>query len=189
LIESLRPAALTNAMRSPIWIPKILLTLILSWAGLAYAGLFSPPDWATLKQQIRAAYPNVRQINISDFAQVQKAGKPALLLDVRGAEEFEVSHLRQARLATDLKQALSVIQDTAKDAPIVVYCSVGLRSAGLAQQLQQRGYSKVSNLEGSLFEWANAGLPVYRGSDLVKLVHPYNRKWGQLLNSELRAPL
>ena len=168
---------------------KFCLVLLLAWASFAHAGLFTPPDWPQLKQEIRDDFPKVRQISVDVLRQAQLAGKAAVLLDVRSREEFDVSHLRQAHWAADLKQALLVLKDLPKDAPIVVYCSVGLRSSYLAQQLQERGYSNVSNLEGSLFEWANAGLPVYRGDEPVKLVHPYSRKWGQLLRSELRAPL
>ena len=168
---------------------KFFLALLLASASVAHAGLFTPPDWPQLKQEIRDDYPKVRQISVDALRLAQLAGKAAVLLDVRGREEFDVSHLRQAHWAADLKQALWVLKDSPKDATIVVYCSVGLRSAYLAQQLQERGFRNVSNLEGSLFEWANSGLPVYRGDNVVKLVHPYNRKWGQLLRSELRAPL
>lgn len=168
---------------------KLCLVLMLASASVVHAGLFTPPDWPQLKQEIRDDYPKVRQLSVDALRQAQQAGKTAVLLDVRSREEFDVSHLRQAHWTADLKQALLVLKDSPKDATIIVYCSVGLRSAYLAQQLQERGYSNVSNLEGSLFEWANAGLPVYRGDEIVKLVHPYSRKWGQLLRSELRAPL
>jgi 3-mercaptopyruvate sulfurtransferase SseA len=67
----------------------------------------------------------------------------------------------------------------------VTYCSVGYRSAALAQQLQAMGCKKVFNLEGSLFEWVNQGYPVYQGEQVVKSVHPFNRLWGLLLNPEV----
>ncbi len=128
-------------------------------------------------------------MTISELQTLQKTGKTPLLLDVRAKPEFEVSHLHNARLATSLKMALAALESTPKDAPIVAYCSVGLRSADLAHQLMQRGYTNVANLEGSIFEWANSGLPVYRGTEVEKTVHPFNGKWGKLLNENLRAPL
>ena len=70
---------------------------------------------------------------------------------------------------------------------IVTYCSVGYRSAGVAQRLRAAGFTQVYNLEGSLFRWANEGRPLYRGDTLVHQVHPYDRVWGTLLKEELRA--
>jgi 3-mercaptopyruvate sulfurtransferase SseA len=67
----------------------------------------------------------------------------------------------------------------------VLYCSVGYRSSMAAEQLAKLGYTDVQNLEGSLFAWANAGHPL-EGGDRV---HPYDAKWGELLDPRLRAPL
>ncbi len=158
-------------------------------SGLAHAQWFSAPTWPVLKQDIRLKYPEVRQMSISEFQVVSKSDRPPVLLDVREREEFEVSHLQGARLATHLSMALGVLQATPKDTPIVVYCSVGMRSSELASKLKQSGYTQVSNLEGSIFEWANAGLPVYRGNQLQTMVHPFSRKWSALLNEKLRSPL
>lgn len=71
---------------------------------------------------------------------------------------------------------------------IVVYCSVGYRSSRLARQLRTRGVKNVFNLEGSLFKWANEGRPVYRGSERVQEVHPFDEDWGELLDESLHPP-
>lgn len=158
-------------------------------SGLVHAQWFSAPSWSVLKQVIRIKYPDVRQMSISEFQIVSRSDRPPVLLDVRERDEFEVSHLQGAMLATNLSMALSVLQTKPKDTPIVVYCSVGMRSSELASNLKHSGYTQVTNLEGSIFEWANAGLPVYRGNQAQATVHPYSRKWGALLNEKLRSPL
>ena len=175
----------------PDWLGFITRIAIVSLAlaGMAQAGWFTAPDWVSLKQEIRKDYPQVKQMSISELQALQKAGKTPLLLDVRAKAEFEVSHLQNARLASTLKMTLAALESTPKDAPIVLYCSVGLRSSDMAQQLMQRGYTQVANLEGSIFEWANSGLPVYRGVEIEKTVHPFSGKWGKLLNENLRALL
>jgi hypothetical protein len=48
---------------------------------------------------------------------------------------------------------------------------------------------KVSNLEGSLFEWANLGYPLFRGTAAASKVHPYNANWGRLLERRLWSEL
>jgi hypothetical protein len=73
------------------------------------------------------------------------------------------------------------------DAPIVVYCSVGYRSARIAERLREQGFTNASNLEGSIFRWANEGRPVYRDSTEVDAVHPYDRTWGTLLDDRYHA--
>ena len=73
------------------------------------------------------------------------------------------------------------------DQPIVVYCSVGYRSSAYCAQLMNDGFTDVHDLKGSIFQWANAGLPVYRDGTIAHHVHPYNRHWGQLLERSLWA--
>ena len=75
----------------------------------------------------------------------------------------------------------------AVEAPIVVYCSVGYRSAGVAQALRRQGFKDVVNLKGSIFRWANEGRPVFRSGRMVAAVHPYDASWGTLLADSLHA--
>ena len=67
------------------------------------------------------------------------------------------------------------------DRPIVVYCSVGYRSSILARKLQDMGFTKVYNLEGSIFKWANEDRPLVQNQTTGYKVHPYNAHWGRLL--------
>jgi rhodanese-related sulfurtransferase len=149
--------------------------------------------WVLVQYWIRLKFPHVKHISTAELAQrLEQSQFPRpLLLDARTLEEFEISHLPHAqRVAADLAQFKTTA--IASDTPIVVYCSVGYRSARLAQQLQAIGYANVMNLEGSLFEWVNTGQPVYRTESLqrepfsieqvTQNVHPYNSVWGLLLN-------
>jgi rhodanese-related sulfurtransferase len=114
-----------------------------------------------------------------------------LLLDVRSEEEFTVSHLQGAvnvnPAATVESLKDTALRDVSKGEKIVTYCSVGVRSARLAERLQAAGFTGVHNLSGSIFRWANEGKPLYRGQSPAYTVHPYNQTWGQLLKPELRA--
>ncbi len=163
--------------------------LALAISTFATAGWFSAPDWPTLKADIRKSHSDVRQMTVPDFQKRLVQGESMVLLDVRSSEEFAVSQLKGGVSVPTEKAVSKQVETLQKDTLIVVYCSVGLRSAATAQALQKRGYRNVFNLEGSLFEWANIGLPVYRGDTKVDRVHPFDRKWGELLNASLRAPL
>lgn len=171
---------------------KITLLLIgmLWWGACAKPVQIAPPTdpLHDIKQTVRTKFPTVQQLSTNELDAWLKDTNRAqpLLLDARAPEEFAVSQLRGARNVEQLEAAL---KDYPKDQPIVNYCSVGYRSSVLSEKLMQRGFTKVYNLEGSIFQWANEGRPVYKGQQMVQQVHPYDAKWGQMLKPELRAPL
>ena len=115
-----------------------------------------------------------------------RSGRMSVLLDVREPEEYAISHLRGAQRAGTLAEALPLLPTG--EVSVVVYCSVGYRSAGLAEALMGHGRTNVFNMSGSLFAWANAGLPLFRKDQRVKEAHPYNDRWGALLDKEYHPP-
>ena len=109
-----------------------------------------------------------------------------VLLDTRSRQEYEVSHLKNAiwvgydHFSIDsLSRKLPY-----KDTPVVVYCSVGVRSEDVGEKLIAKGYRDVKNLYGGIFEWKNEGHPVYdKGGNETEKVHAYSRQWGKLLTN------
>ena len=153
--------------------------------------------WQSGLREVMAAterdYPQVQQVTTKQVNQWMADPSEPLLLDVREPKEFAVSHLHGAvnvspsASASMLEQ--SILSRVDKGHRIVTYCSVGVRSAILAERLQEAGFTRVYNLNGSIFLWANEGRPVYRGDSVVSRVHPYDTHWGQLLRPRLRAPM
>jgi len=121
---------------------------------------------------------------LAEWLEAQDQPKP-VLLDARTQDEFDVSHLAGARRVDPDAEALDP-QDPSHQTPIIVYCSVGYRSAAVARRLEAAGFGHVYNLEGGIFQWANEGRPIYRAGEAAEKVHPYNRTWGRLLNAQLR---
>ena len=155
----------------------------------ASAGCGQSIGWSAVEESIRSNYPDVRQLSTDSLAawlENPSAAQP-ILLDVRQEKEYRVSHLQDAIQVDPDADDLSFLDGTDKDTPIVAYCSVGYRSSGLSDRLMAAGYTNVWNLEGSIFQWANEGRPVYRDGRPVAAVHPYNRLWGTLLTDSLRA--
>ena len=136
--------------------------------------------WKVVKELVHRRFPGVQSVS-SDKLANWLAGDmpPPVLIDVREREEYEVSHLPNAQHLPTFEAIQQA--DTPTDATLVLYCSVGYRSARLAQQLQDNGYKNVMNLDGSIFEWYNQGRPVVVDGQRVKQVHPYSRTWGVLL--------
>ena len=140
-------------------------------------------EWADLKSEIRAKYPEVEQISIAEFSNIDQ--EEILLIDVREPVEYEVSHINSAVNAQDFSE----IEELAKGYPgqVILYCSVGYRSSAMASRLKKARLDNVANLEGSIFEWTNTGHPVYRGDQIVREVHQFDEKWGRFLLPEFRA--
>ena len=109
----------------------------------------------------------------------------AILLDAREKKEFEVSHLENAICVGydkfKLKETLAKLPED-KNAKIVVYCSLGIRSETVANKLIEAGYTNVFNLYGGIFEWKNANFQVVDtlGKETEK-VHTFNKDWSKWL--------
>lgn len=182
-----------------------LATILFLWAPTALSdsvtGMASSPapqtdrtatwtsDWKRTLRVVREAFPEVPQMSTQQLAAMRADGTAPdiVLLDARSEAEFRVSHLPGAVFANNTRMALEALETSDPARTVVVYCSVGYRSSRLAEKLRARGIENVFNLEGSLFQWANEGRPLYRGDERVYGAHPYDEEWGQLLYRRLWA--
>jgi rhodanese-related sulfurtransferase len=148
-------------------------------------------DLETIVRLVARFFPEISQISRPQFAAwLASGGPPPLLFDVRGAQEYAVSHLAGAQWLDPGTRGARLDQAAPKDAPIVVYCSVGFRACQIARRLKRAGFSHVQNLEGSLFKWANEGRPmVTSDGQPTSKVHPYSKTWQRLVLPEHRAEL
>ena len=134
------------------------------------------------RQLLRTIYRHtVPTVPAAGLARELAQPAPPLLLDVRTAAEFRVSHLAGARFVDFDSVATAQFADLPRDQPVVVYCSVGLRSERLGERLHALGFQHVRNLYGGLFEWVNEGQPVYNAAGPTADVHPYSAFWGSWL--------
>ncbi len=103
-----------------------------------------------------------------------------VILDAREKEEFKISHIEGAQYIGYDAVDFSAVEDLPKDTPIVIYCSIGVRSEHIGVQLQEQGFTNVQNLYGSIFEWANKGYMLVDNAGYpTKKVHAYNWAWGK----------
>lgn len=150
----------------------------------------SEPTWPGIKKEIATRFPGVASISTEELA--AWLGDPSrpqpLLLDVRQRAEYDTSHLPGSVWAETARQQAAALQRLTPGRTVVLYCSVGWRSAQAAERLLRQGHTRVFNLDGSIFQWANEGRPLVNGDNApTRLVHPYNRTWGRLLDSSRRA--
>jgi rhodanese-related sulfurtransferase len=122
---------------------------------------------------------NVPEISVANLAD---SFHHFTILDSREKEEYEVSHIQNAIWVGYDDFDRDRLAQVSKDAPIVVYCSIGYRSEQITDQLAYLGYTNVHNLYGGIFEWVNQGNPVYDQSGETEKVHAYSKTWGIWLN-------
>lgn len=137
-----------------------------------------PPDWPGIETHLRERYPGVSQLGLEAY---EREHTDALLVDARTEEEYAVSHIPGAVHATT-PAAVAAALRIAPAPEVVLYCSVGVRSSALADRLRRSLGVPVFNLAGSIFAWANSGRPLVRDGQAVHEVHPYDERWGRLLD-------
>lgn len=154
---------------------KIISLTLLSLLpfGLLAQESFSLED--KVNSVLKNSVPLVRNQSVRDWSH-------AHLLDAREHHEYNVSHLPNAVYVGDKDFKLETVNGISKTDTIIVYCSVGYRSEGIAEKLKSAGYQNVFNLFGGIFAWKNGGGEVVNSKDEpTEKVHTYNQAWSIFL--------
>jgi len=114
--------------------------------------------FALLSQQLSASQGvDVKQAH----SMVAQPG--ALLLDVREPVEYAAIHAPSAKLIPLGEVGLRLKElEAYKDKPVAVICRSGRRSAKAVALLQEAGFTQVSNVQGGIQAWEQAGLEVIK---------------------------
>ncbi|TAJ07074.1 MAG: sulfurtransferase [Nitrospirae bacterium] len=113
---------------------------------------------------VERAKQRIKECTVAEVKAKLDRGEPMHFLDVREDHEFAKDHAKGARhlgrgiLERDIE---GLIQD--KQAPIILYCGGGYRSALAAESLQHMGYRRVVSMAGGIKAWRDAGFPLERG--------------------------
>jgi rhodanese-related sulfurtransferase len=111
--------------------------------------------WPLINRQMAGATLNTLQATrlINDSG--------AVLLDVRGGDEYAAGHLPNSKNipAADLDKRLGELP---ANKPVIVVCASGSRAGRAAAALRKAGRSDVFCLDGGISGWQQAGLPITR---------------------------
>ncbi len=103
-----------------------------------------------------------------------------VLLDAREKEEYDISTIPGSTYIGYDDFNIKSVEHLQKGQPIIVFCSIGYRSEKIGEKLKNAGYGRVFNLYGSIFAWANAGLPLLTPTgEKTEELHTYNKKWSK----------
>ena len=126
---------------------------------------------------------SVEYISTAELAQLISTDQNIQLLDTRKKEEFKVSHLENAIHVGHKKFDVEQFEDQLnKYQPIIVYCSIGVRSEEIGEKLKTAGFDNIKNLRGGLFKWFNENRQIVDKNDQpTHHIHGYNKKWSRFL--------
>jgi molybdopterin/thiamine biosynthesis adenylyltransferase/rhodanese-related sulfurtransferase len=126
-------------------------------------------------EQARSAVPEIAVVDAHRLFQVN--GK-ITFVDIREPEELSLGYIKGAVFVRgdELEmQARHLLPD--KQAPLVLYCSSGIRSLLTAQTLKEIGYSDVRTLAGGIEAWKAAGYDVVTSGLLgLEQLNHYSRQ-------------
>ncbi|MFD1160810.1 rhodanese-like domain-containing protein [Hwangdonia seohaensis] len=113
----------------------------------------------------------------------------AVILDAREFSEYKTSRLKNAIYVGyndfNLKKTIKKLNN--KQQPVIVYCSIGVRSEDIAEKLKKAGYTSIYNLYGGIFEWKNNNLPVYNSEEKeTDSIHTFNKEWSKWLKKGIK---
>ncbi|MDX1418697.1 MAG: rhodanese-like domain-containing protein [Rubricoccaceae bacterium] len=107
---------------------------------------------------VEAARRRIRETDVSAVAEQLRRGDDLHLVDVREEREWIRGHLPGAvHLGKGVLERDAETRFPALDAPIVLYCGGGYRSALAADALRQMGYTNVTSMDGGYRGWLEAG--------------------------------
>lgn len=131
------------------------------------------------QKTIRLLYPkNIANISPARANELLQNDE-VVIIDVRESSEYEVSHLPKSQ-----RYVHGLVSNLELDTPILVYCTVGVRSGKLAKELQDKGFTNVSNIDLGLINWKNKGFSVVDMQERsTEKVHVYNGFFGRWLKN------
>ena len=112
---------------------------------------------------VQDAKAHVKEADYRDVKKRLDAGEKLILVDTREDSEWAnghipgAIHLGKGVIERDIEKAIPDI-----DAPIVLYCGGGFRSALAADSRQKMGYKNVISMDGGWRGWTEANFPIAR---------------------------
>jgi rhodanese-related sulfurtransferase len=110
---------------------------------------------------VNSAKARVQEIDLEGYRQLLAAGEAHLLVDTREESEWAAGHVAGAvHLSKGIIERDIETKVPDKDTKLVLYCGGGFRSALVADNLRQMGYTQAISLDGGWRALKDSGLPL-----------------------------
>lgn len=110
---------------------------------------------------VEDAKKRVRETTVDEVKSKLDRGEKFLLIDVREDNEYAKDHLPGAiHLGKGIIERDIELRVPDLNAPMILYCGGGFRSALAADNLQKMGYTQVISMDGGIRGWREKGFPL-----------------------------
>src|ERR1700722_7994955 len=117
-----------------------------------------PPTYTDLIASVRK---ETKEVSLDEIKRRLEAKEPMVLVDVREKEENRAGYIPGAISVPRGFLEIQIEQRVPdKNAPVVLYCAGGTRSALAAATLQQLGYAHVETANPGFVRWKDLGYPM-----------------------------
>jgi len=98
-----------------------------------------------------------------DFADQLNSNSEIILLDVRTPEEMQSGYIKGAKnIDFNSEGFVKAIDSLDHSKTYFVYCAAGKRSGKALDLMKQKGFQKVTSLDGGISAWNRETLPVQK---------------------------
>jgi rhodanese-related sulfurtransferase len=110
---------------------------------------------------VTEAKSRVKEIDLAAYQEMLAAGEKHVLVDTREDNEWTAGHVAGAvHLSKGIIERDIETKVPDKDAKLILYCGGGFRSALVADNLRQMGYTNAISLDGGWRALKDSGLPL-----------------------------
>jgi rhodanese-related sulfurtransferase len=110
---------------------------------------------------VNEAKSRVKEIDLEGYRKMRDAGEAHVLVDTREESEWNAGHVAGAvHLSKGVIERDIETSVPDKDTKLVLYCGGGFRSALVADNLRQMGYTNAISLDGGWRALKASGLPL-----------------------------
>jgi rhodanese-related sulfurtransferase len=110
---------------------------------------------------VNEAKSRIREVDLAGYRKMRDAGESHLLVDTREESEWAAGHVAGAvHMSKGVIERDIETKVPEKDTTLVLYCGGGYRSALVADNLRQMGYTNAISLDGGWRALKESGLPL-----------------------------
>lgn len=110
---------------------------------------------------VNEAKARVQEIDIEGYKRMVASSEPHILVDTREESEWNAGHVKGAmHLSKGIIERDIETKAPDKSTKLVLYCGGGFRSALVADNLRQMGYTSAISLDGGWRALKESGLPL-----------------------------
>jgi len=110
---------------------------------------------------VNEAKSRVQEMDVAGYKKLRESGDPHILVDTREESEWAAGHVAGAvHLSKGIIERDIETKVPDRNAKLVLYCGGGFRSALVADNLRQMGYTDAISLDGGWKALKESGLPL-----------------------------